>query len=219
MIHTNLLRSALLIGALVLSLSACSTTSSSVKSDSKHSAWLDASPMLKQKIDDNVKRLPWTHGLERVELIRWFASVGEPAYPKLLELVVDPSPDVAGSALAALGATKDSRLVEPLRALPWPAEVGSDLALERARALLRLGDWEMVPHLISGLRSDELMIRALSGQALYEATHERFGFDPRAEADARETSVKQWEAWWHSRKQDPLLTKTTPVVSSPASGD
>ena len=60
--------------------------------------------------------------MERVELVRWFSEVGEPAYPVLLELCEDSRPDVAGAALGALGATGDSRLVEELHALPWPGE-------------------------------------------------------------------------------------------------
>ena len=84
--------------------------------------WLRPSPVLKEKIEENVRRLPWTHGMERVDLVRWFSEVGEPAYPVLLELCQDSRPDVAGAALGALGATGDERLVEQLHALPWPEE-------------------------------------------------------------------------------------------------
>jgi len=200
----------LLLGALG---AACTTTSSSVGS-AGHSPWLEPTPELEVQIEDAAKRLPWTHGLERVELIHWFAQVGEPAYEKLLALVLDPRKDVAGAALAALGATRDSRLVDPLRALPWPAQQDQDLALERARTLLRLGDWDMVPHLIGGLRDERLMTRALCIQALYEATHERLGYDARAEATERETSVQKWEQWWHGRQTDPLL-QTIPGSPNP----
>lgn len=194
----------------LVALSACTTTASSV-SDGGSTGWLKPSPNLREQIEDSAKRLPWTHGLERVEAIAWFARVGEPAYPTLLQMVLDPRKDVAGAALAALGATRDSRLVEPLRALPWPAtETNTDLGLERARALLRLGDWQMVPHLISGLRDDRLMTRALCAQALWESTHERFGFDPKSEGEEREKAVNQWEAWWHERENDPMLKSRAP---------
>ena len=104
-----------------------------------------------------------------------------------------------------LGATRDCRLVEPLRKLPWPeGQQGTDLALERARTLLRLGDWEMVPLLIGGLRDERLITRALCIQALSEATHERYEFDARGEPDAREKSVRQWEQWWHDHQIDPI---------------
>jgi hypothetical protein len=188
--------------ALLLFLAAgCVSTNSSVDADSP---WLKPSPRLRSQIEDSAKRLPWTHGMERVELITWFAGVGEPAYPTLLQMVLDPRKDVAGSALAALGATRDTRLVEPLRALPWPPHDSSDLALERARTLLRLGDWQMIPLLISGLRDERLLTRALCAQALWESTHERFGYDPKSEGDEREKTVVAWEAWWEQRKNDPM---------------
>jgi hypothetical protein len=200
--------------------SACTTTSSSVRTNNHvASEWLEASPQLQQQIDDAAKRLPWTHGLERVELIHWFAQVGEPAYPTLLELALDARVDVSGAALAALGATRDSRLVEPLRALAWSGEPQAELALERARTLLRLGDWQMVPELITGLRDERLVTRALCIQALYEATHERQGFDARAEVAEREVAVRKWEQWWAARQADPLLAPrpATAPPTAPAS--
>jgi len=193
--------------SLVALCSGCVTSLGSTAMTTGDSGWLEPSPALRAQIEDEAKRLPWTHGMERIETIHWFASVGEPCYPTLLDMVLDPRPDVAGAALAALGATKDSRLVEPLRELPWPDAEGSDLALERARTLLRLGDWQMVPHLVSGLRDERMMTRALCIQALDEATHERFGFDPRGEAAAREASVLRWEAWTKDRLSDPLLAE------------
>lgn len=213
-----------LVCGLVL-LTACGTTKSSLHDEDADSPWLKPSPGLRQQIEDSAKRLPWTHGLERVDLIGWFARCGEPAYPTLLQMVLDPRKDVAGAALAALGATRDSRLVEHLRELPWPEGEGqSDLALERARTLLRLGDWQMVPVLITGLRDERLLTRALCAQTLWEATHERFGYDPRGEADPREESVRRWEAWWQERLNDPMQAAVKsstppPPVSNAVKGD
>jgi hypothetical protein len=204
--------------ALFLGLAAsCASTSSSVHGDPN---WLEPSPRLRQQIEESARRLPWTHGMERVEMITWFATVGEPAYPTLLQMVLDPRKDVAGSALAALGATRDSRLVEPLRALPWPAgEDNTDLALERARALLRLGDWQMVPLLIGGLRNDQLLTRALCAQALWESTHERFAYDPKAEPAEREKAITDWEKWWYERNGDPLQAGRGTEASTPAAAE
>jgi len=190
--------------ALVLT-AACTSTHSSVNDATSSEPWLKPTPRLRLQIEDEAKRLPWTHGIERVELIQWFAKVGEPAYPTLLAMVLDPRKDVAGAALAALGATRDTRLVEYLRELPWPEGEGNkDLALERARTLLRLGDWSTLPQLIAGLRDERLVTRALCAQALYEATNERFDFDPRADEATREESVRKWEQWWTERNGDPL---------------
>lgn len=202
--------------ALALVASACSTTRSNVSPGTPSgSTWLEPSPALREQIADAAKKLPWTHGLERVELVHWFAQVGEPAYPTLLDMVLDPRKDVAGAALAALGATRDSRLVTSLQALPWPKKEDADLALERARTLLRLGDWQMVPRLIDGLKDERLVTRALCIQALYEATHERLGFDARAEEPERATAVQKWEQWWQERAEDPLLRAGTETKPAP----
>ena len=194
--------------AFALVLAACASTHEQTPSDRPNHTWLEPSPLLREQIDQQAKRLPWVHGVEeRVGIIQWFASVGEPAYPTLLELVVDPRPDVAGAALAALGATRDERLVEPLRKLPWPTAENEDLALERARTLLFLGDWSMGEHLINGLRDERKFTRALCIKALADVTKERFDYDPDAEPEVREASVKRWEEWWHSRQVDPLLAR------------
>ncbi len=105
----------LLSQALLLSLTAaCASTTKSVEIGPE---WLEPSPRLRAQIEDAAKRLPWTHGMERVEMITWFASVGEPAYPTLLAMVLDPRKDVAGSALASLRAdARFAALLERLRA-------------------------------------------------------------------------------------------------------
>lgn len=195
--------------ALLVLASACASTKSSVGSEPDKSPWLEPSPQLREQIDDAAQRLPWTHGLERVELIHWFAQVGEPAYPTLLSMASDVRRDVAGAALAALGATRDSRLVVPLRATTKQRPQDADLALERARTLLRLGDWEAVPALIEGLGDDRLMTRALSIQALFEATHERFGYDARATIEERAPALERWKQWWAERSND-ILLQTAP---------
>jgi hypothetical protein len=169
--------------------------------------WLEPSPSLQIQIDEQADRLPWTHGVERIELIRWFATVGEPAYPKLLELAADPRPDVAGSALAALGSTNDSRLVEPIRALTWSYRLPRPVQLERARALVRLGDWSEVPTLIEGLEDEDVYVRALCSKTLFDLTRERFGYDPNSTQLEREQAVERWWGWWRARSLDPLAER------------
>ena len=195
-----------LVPLLLVTLASCVTVDPNDPNPTQHSTgpWMQPTPQLAEKIEQNAMRLPWTHGIERVELIQWFARVGEPAYDKLLEMVLDPRADVSGAALAALGATRDARLVEPLRELPWPEMKDSDVALERARTLLRLGDWSMVPHLIDGLGDERVMVRAICGQTLYEATHERFGYDANAPQEERHASIEQWRVWWAERQEDPM---------------
>ncbi len=192
--------------AIVLLLSSCASTNEASPAGPQEVQWLEPSPMLRQQIDQQASRLPWVHGVEeRVAIIQWFASVGEPAYPTLLQLVVDPRPDVAGAALAAIGATRDARLVEPLHKLAWPPDENDDLTLERARTLLFLGDWNMADRLIAGLRDERLFTRTLCIKALEEVTQGRFGYDPGGSPEEREAAVELWQKWLHSRQVDPLL--------------
>ncbi len=215
MIHS--IRSSRILAATVaLTLaSACVTTTSGSTRAVPTGPWLEPSPALRAQIEDRAMRLPWSHGSERVEMIQWFASVGEPGYETLLSLARDTRPDVAGAAFAALGATRDSRLVEHLRAVPDLAGPDNvDLRLERARTLLRLGDWQAVPVLISGLRDDRAITRALCAQALFEATHEKFEFDPKGDPQAREQAVQRWSDWWDQRRKDTLLPAPKPAAQS-----
>lgn len=190
-------------------LAACtSTPTRSVLSAGVGDEWLQPSPTLEQQLEDEAERLPWTHGLERIEQIRWFASVGEPAYDILLDLVNSEEEHVASAALAALGATGDRRLVRHLRRIPWSAErQESDLHLERARTLVRLGDWASIPDLIEGLRDPRVFTRALCAKALRESTHLDFGFDPRGTEKERGKAVSQWETWWNKRAQEGIIAR------------
>jgi hypothetical protein len=195
--------------ALVLStaLAALSAGCASSPTPSSNEAWLRASPALRQQIEDQITRLPWTHGLERVEQIAWFARVGEPAYEALLKLCEDPRPDVAAAAVAALGATRDSRLVEPLRVVRWQAPDDRGLNFERARTFVRLGDWTQVKVLIEGLAADDAWARAWCLSALREVTGQDLGFDPQADAITREQSLERWRRWHASRTAEGILAK------------
>ena len=197
---------ALLSGIASVALAAgCATTSSSTGLAGED-FWLEPSPALAMDIESHAQRLPWTNRLEdKVALIDWFGRVGEPAYPTLLALATDPRPEVAGMALASLGRTRDPRLVAHLRKLDWPTEVDSDLSLERARALLQLGDWSQIPILIEGLRDERFYTRAVCIRTLSLETHERLGYDARAPEEEREQAVCNWESWWGSRGEDPFL--------------
>lgn len=186
---TKLSLGALLLAPLAVS---CSTPPAALYTG----AWLLPSPDLQPQIDANARRLPWTHGRERDELVRWFAKVGEPGYPVLLDLSQDPRPDVAEAALEALCTTGDVRLITALQGLPWPSEERVDLRFMRARALLRLGDQSMVPHLIGGLGHERLLIRYLCAQTLHEETGERFGYEPDESLAQRAHAIDRWNDWW-----------------------
>ena len=193
--------------AVLAALSACASTSGD-EDEGPKGKWLPASPVLKQQIQDEADKLPYRHGVEQLEAIRWFASVGEPAYPTLLRLAVDPRDEVAISALAALGATGDPRLADPLRVIPWSQErFNGDLGYERARTLVRLGDWSEMPVLINGLQDQRPLTRGLCIKTLAEASGDDRGFDPRGPIAEREAAIRRWESWWLARTGEGLLNR------------
>jgi HEAT repeat protein len=201
---------ALFTGTLALALTSCLSGAGGQSRDvvDDGSIWAAASPVLAQQIEDEAERLPWTHGFERLEQIRWFAALGEPAYAKLLQLAADERDDVAAAALAALGATRDRRLVPAIRELDWSAErLAGDLGLERARSLVRLGDWNEIPRLIQGLEDGRVYTRSLCADALAEATGDALGFNPRDADEARADAIARWRAWWVARGGEGLLTR------------
>lgn len=198
----------LLCGALALLVPPLATgCASTPEAAAPTSQWLQPSPILQQKIDSEAQRLPWTRGVELMEQIRWFTSIGEPAYATLLELAGDNRDHVAAAALASLGATGDERLVPYVQAIEWSDDRTPELKLERARTLVRLGDWSEIPTLIEGLESDSSFTRTLCSEALVAATSESMGYDPKAERNERETAVARWKRWW-LRRGDGILAGT-----------
>ena len=199
--HAN--RPALASLLLLVGLASCASTPKGA--DAGASEWLKPSPNLRRQIEDQITRLPWTHGLERVEQITWFAGIGEPAYPYLLELCADPRPDVAASAVAALGATGDSRLVEPLRQVEWRAGEDQALRFERARAAIRLGDWGQIGVLVDGLEDESSWVRGLSIATLRESTRIDLGYEANGDESSRRAAVERWREWIARRTSEGIV--------------
>ena len=193
-----------LIPIVVLCLAGCAANAPEQEAPGNE-PWLRPSPVLEGQIEDQIDRLPWTHGQDRAEIILWLATVGEPAYAQLIELCADPRPDVAASALAALGATRDARLPDHLWAVGWPEVLPTQVKFERARALVRLGDWSEVRVLIDGLEDEEVWTRAWCARALEESTQLTFGFDPRGDEEGRAAAIASWRDWLASRENEGIL--------------
>ncbi|MFT7677452.1 MAG: hypothetical protein ACI8QC_001430 [Planctomycetota bacterium] len=168
--------------------------------------WLDPTPDLIVQMEQRMEQMPWVHGVEgQVEMIQWWADKGELAYSRLLLMAGDTRPQVSDLALAALATTRDGRLVEPLRMIPWPAADQQDLMYSRARTHLRLGDWKYVSVLVDGLEDERLFARAMCFKTLRGATKLDHGFVPKAAMEARAPAVGRWREWVSARSGDLLL--------------
>jgi hypothetical protein len=168
--------------------------------------WIQPSPSLQRQLEAQAARLSFAHSLEeKYELIRWFATTGEVAYPTLLRLAESgPNEEAQANALSCLASTADPRLLGPLAQLPFPGQDQPTLRLERARCHMVLGDWSWSTVLIDGLESPSLWSRALCARTLRDTTRMSFGFDPRKDPAHSADSIARWRAWDTARRADPL---------------
>jgi HEAT repeat protein len=194
----------LLLALSSLLLAACTTTGTgSISPAQTDSVWVQPTPQFRRKLLEQAERVPYIQRTEEmVEVIRFFVQARESAYDLLLGMAATSNSKVVGTALAALGETRDERLAPYVAALELRAEGGRQLQYERARCLVKLGDWAELPVLVSGLRDDELWYRALCAKALRDATHLSQGFDPDGDEEEREVAAQAWEAWLVARETD-----------------
>ncbi len=185
-------------------LASCITTGKkSVTPYVSNSEWVQPTPSFQRKLEYQASRVPYLQTTEEiVEVIRFFVQARESAYDLLLEMAQSPDAKVAGTALAALGSTRDQRLAPYVGALEMHGDGGRHLDYERARCLVKLGDWSDLPLLVAGLREDELLCRAQCFKTLREATHLSHGFYPQGDEETREVAVQAWESWLADRASD-----------------
>lgn len=178
-------------------------TSSSSHDHSSESDWLRPSPDLARRLRDQGARLPYLHApQDKYDLVAWFATQGEVAYPILLQTVAEGSDEAASLALASLASTRDPRLLPALDKIPFPTPDRGLLRLERARCHMVLGDWNYASVLIEGLDAERPLVRAMCIKALRETTRMEFGFVPMGDPADRETALKAWQAWSAARSAD-----------------
>lgn len=189
--------------SLVALAAGCGSTKASTAPDD---AWIEPSVSFQRQIDEQAARVPYLQRPEDfVDVIGFFVQAGEAAYPTLLELAAAEDPRAASTALAALGESRDARLVAHIRAIPWPPESERKLRYERARCLVKLGDWSPIELLVDGLEDDELLPRAQCFKALHQATNETFDYHPQGPEEERAAAVGRWRAWLAERELDGLL--------------
>lgn len=209
--------------AAVLSLGACSSSTKqsthaatpsptsraagAERSDEGGDDWLEPSPQLASQIEVRSHEVEVISTLEDfVRLSDWFQNVGEPAYPKLLDMAQSRSRRSKEFALSVISAMADPRLLKPFKEqVMLPARENANHRYEYARALLRMGDLQGAPILIEGLEDDEPMKRQLAYKALVRSTRNEIPFDANAPAEERVEAVTAWRDWYEKRTADPML--------------
>ena len=172
--------------------------------------WLEPSPALARQIEIKALEVSQINSSvdDFVRLSDWFQSVGEAAYPKLLEMVTSPDNNQTSFALAVIAAQRDVRMLKPLRqAAPLESIRSESHRAAMARALLMLGDRSGVPILIDGLESPNIFARRKCLSALKRGTNVEIPYNANASEEERADGVKAWRKWWAEMEQDDLLNR------------
>ncbi len=197
---------------LVLLSGSCSSTKGAAPSGMDAEAevsWLEASPSLARDIELHAMEVSQMAVQDDfIRLSDWFQSVGEPAYPKLLEMAGSSDDAQRTFALSVIAAQRDPRLLSPLRErVPMSSIAKQQHRYEMARALLMLGDNSGIPVLIDGLESPSRGARAQSITALNRGTNAGIEYNAAASEQERAASVAAWRQWWSEMDRDMLLQR------------
>ncbi|MFT7171521.1 MAG: hypothetical protein ACI80K_004675, partial [Paracoccaceae bacterium] len=194
---------------------ACSSTKSSVATDpasdmgTAEMVWLEPTPGLARDIE--FRALEVSQMATTDDFVRhsdWFQTVGEPAYTKLLEMVLSPDQKQQAFALSVIAAQRDVRMLQPLReTAPLDSIENEQRRFEMARALLMLGDNSGIPVLLDGLESSSPGIRRLCIAALKRGTNQDLSYHGGDSEEVRAQSVAAWRQWWSEMNQDTLLSR------------
>jgi len=191
--------------ALALPLGACSggptkaSTSAVEDASGADGRWLEPSPQLAHQIEVRANEAEFISTLDEFqELAEWFYSVGEPAYPTLLDMAASGSQRIREVGMAVVAMRADQRLLAPFKErVPVPEESEQAARYNYARALLAMNDLAGVPLLIEGLEDTNVVTRR---QAHHELTrHLRdtgVPFDPSADPVVRAEQVQAWRDWY-----------------------
>ncbi len=206
------LGSAFCLVGLVLLAGSCSSTKGAAPSSMEAEAevaWLPASPGLARSIEArSIEVSQMASDDDFVRLSDWFQSVGESAYPKLLDMAASPDGTQKMFALSVIAARRDARLLDPLQEqVPMSSLANQQHRYGMARALLMLGDTSGVPELINGMESPSRRDRALCFAALSAGTNAGIKFNSGASDQERAQSIAKWRQWWSEMDRDELLQR------------
>lgn len=172
---------------LVAALSSCASSSSS--------QFVDPGNLMREKIDEQIARIPYQHQQELLDNMLWLSQVGEGAIPALVQALDSGEPKLRSSAAWCLGHMGDKRVIPYLQ--KHTNDSNEIVRLEIARSLVLLGDYRQIPALIAGLDSELQDVRYRCFDALQSATGQNFDYDHRiSEADDRRSSIDRWQQWW-----------------------
>ncbi len=190
------------IGATLLLLAACSTTTTGA-----NSPFQQPNSLMAEEITRRVEQIPYQHRDELLENLLWLTQTGEQTIPTLLGGLNHENPKVRSSCAWVLGRLHDRRTIPNLQAAVKDQD--QTVRMECARTLVLMGDLAMSPTLIEGLDSERKEVRYMCHEALKTATGHDFGYDHlnQNQGDMR-LSVLRWRQWWSEYSGDGFFSQT-----------
>ena len=207
----------LAIGAALLALASCTTTSTE-----SSSPFQQPNSLMAGEISRRVEQIPYQHREELLQNLVWLANTGEQTIPSLLTGLQHENPKVRSSCAWVLGQLKDRRTIPNLQEAMRDSEPA--VKMELARTLVTMGDMTWSTSLIEGLDSERKEVRFLCHEALKTATGHDFGYDHlnQSNNDMR-VSVLRWRQWWSEYSGDVQFAQVyqrqhnlQPQVAAPA---
>ena len=183
------MRIAATAATLLIALTACSTTESTV------SPYQQPNQLMSTEINQRIDQIPYQHRDELVQNLLWLSQTGEQTIPALLTVLNNENPNVRSSCAWVLGRLRDRRTAPVLQRLVNDAE--TSVRMEACRSLVLMGDLQQSPKLIEGLDSDRKEVRYMCHEALKTATGHDFGYDHLNQNQQElQLAVLRWRQWW-----------------------
>ena len=183
------MRIAATAATLLIALTACSTTESTV------SPYQQPNQLMSTEINQRIDQIPYQHRDELVQNLLWLSQTGEQTIPALLTGLNNENPKVRSSCAWVLGRLRDRRTAPVLQRLVNDAE--TSVRMEACRSLVLMGDLQQSPKLIEGLDSDRKEVRYMCHEALKTATGHDFGYDHLNQNQQElQLAVLRWRQWW-----------------------
>jgi hypothetical protein len=85
--------------------------------------------------------------------------------------------------------------------LTWQQKMNSSAGVERAQAVMTVGEknmWPAIPQVINRLEDNDVSVRVLADETLCNMTGKDFGYNAYADEKERREAVARWRSWWES---------------------
>lgn len=190
--------------ALLVTITALAACSSSRKKESGSGSadGIDANPVAKARLEARVANIKYQSGTTLIANLERIAAYGHQAVPVCLKGLEDEDPMTRMGCAYVLGRVNDPKTIPAL--LPLLDDEVAYVRYEAAAALGSMGSRAGYPVLVQGLRDERIQYRFKCIEALQDFTGHSFGYSHNAAPEAREVSVKQWEAWLERVEKEEL---------------